>query len=168
MQLDPHRELLQAVPHPRSSTHCELLALQLVREISEHPQLVLTDSLCSLQLIRGWSSRSTAEVLDCEERAEVRKFILQWADDPHPPELEKVKARDAKGLADGNPKSLGNDRADYLAKPAVAAGRGHDAPREEDPRFADAVRVRDEHGAWVGNVKRAFALKWWELRRAVG
>jgi hypothetical protein len=65
LQLDPHRELLQAVPHPRSSTHCELVALQ-----------VLTDSLCSLQLIRGWSSRSTAEVLDCEKRAEMRKVIL--------------------------------------------------------------------------------------------
>ena len=42
------------VPQPRSSTHCELVALSLALEM-ETPQ-VLTYSMASLLLLQGWGS----------------------------------------------------------------------------------------------------------------
>ncbi len=140
LQLDPHREVLQAV--------------------GAHglPLLAAADPGIELSFDGGGSGQR-----GMREGAEVHFAV---GGRPQPPwKLEKVKANDTKGLADCNFKTRGKDQANYLAKHAVAAGRGHDAPRDVDPRFEDAVRVRDEHGVWVRNVRRTSALKWWELRR---
>ena len=74
-QADSDLSLKCHVPFPRSSTQCELVALTLVAHFLRQPPLVLTDSLCTLQLLRSWGFRSTSKVLCCPERAEVRPFL---------------------------------------------------------------------------------------------
>ena len=49
------------VPSPCSSTHCVLVVLS--SALRHNPSEVSSDSLCSLQLLRCWGSRSTAAVL---------------------------------------------------------------------------------------------------------
>ena len=89
VQMDSGRQLQCGLQAARSSTQCELVALQLVRRLEPPPPLVLTDSLCALQLIQGWGRRSTARILESEDRAEVRGFLYQWRDPPPPPRIEE-------------------------------------------------------------------------------
>ena len=84
VQPSSDRCLLLAIPAPRSSTHCELVALGLVHHFVPSPPLVLTDSLTSLRLIASWSRRSTAAVLACADRQEVRAFLFSWQGHPPP------------------------------------------------------------------------------------
>jgi len=44
------------LPAPRSSTHCELVALGLGLQLDPPPKLLITDSLVSLHLLKGWGS----------------------------------------------------------------------------------------------------------------
>ena len=71
-QADSDLSLKCHVSSTRSSTQCELVALTLVAHLLRQPPLVLTDSLCALQLLRSWGFCSTSKVLRCPERAEVR------------------------------------------------------------------------------------------------
>ena len=108
------------VEDPRSSTHCELVALHLSRQLRPAP-VILSESLVSLRLIAGWHRRSVRDVLECPDRLEVRAFLHQWQDRGPPPILEKVKAHDAQGAAAGKPKAVGNDLADAHAKATAGA-----------------------------------------------
>ena len=155
------RHLCQ-VPDPRSSTQCELVALAMVSLFQPTPSLVLTDSLCSLQQISAWSHKSSAAVLSCADRVEVRRFLSLWTDHPNPPALEKVKAHDDEGIRDGNPKTLGNEKADMLAKQATEV----DNPiYEPDDRFADAVQLRDDQGRWLRDLPDLDHC-WWTIQLA--
>jgi ribonuclease HI len=162
VQMDSGRQLQCGLRAARSSTQCELVALQLVRRLEPSPPLVLTDSLCALQLIQGWGQRSTARVLESEDRAEVRGFLHQWRDHPTPPVLEKVAAHNREAIQAGDAKAVGNDRADFLAK--QAAQQATEEWVTED-RFEDAVRLRDGDGAWIGVVDSAFQKSWWRKQR---
>ena len=71
------------------------------------PSSVLTDSMCSLQLIRSWASRSELQILSCFERDEIQQFLYQWQDSPNPPTLEKAKAHDEARKNRGNARSWG-------------------------------------------------------------
>ena len=106
------------LPAPQSSTQCELVALSLAARFTVLPELILTDSLCSLQLISSWPLRSSASVMYCPQRVDVRRLLFQWKDCASPPTLEKVKAHDEVGHREANAKTLGNERADALAKEA--------------------------------------------------
>ena len=149
---------------PHSSTQCELVALTLVSHFALSPPRVLTDSLCSLQLLRSWAQRPMAAVLACQERAEVRAFLYQWQDAAVAPVLEKVKAHDAPSCRRGCPKALGNDAVDGLAKAAASSAR---TPLYvPDPRGEDAVQLQDAAGVWLRDVTGALTAIWWEARRA--
>lgn len=105
------------LPQPRSSTHCELVALALALGL-ETPQVV-TDSLTSLELLSRWPFYSAARILRCADRVEVRRVLHLAAGLVLAPRLEKVKAHDDSALEMGHPKAVGNDRADYFAKRAA-------------------------------------------------
>ena len=149
-----------AVAEARSSTQCELVALGMAAGMG--PQVVYTDSLTSLQLIRRWGVSSTASVLRCADRVEVRAFIIGCERRGVWPVLEKVKAHDAAGCSAGDVKALGNDRADALAKEAVESTRVWEAPLEaDDPGWfvrGQGIRVRDveeaAEDAWWGDQRR--------------
>ncbi len=149
-----------SVPNPRSSTHCELVALNLVVQFPSPPPLILSDSLCSLQLIGSWGRRPPRVTLACTERSLIREFILQWNVRPAPPVLEKVKAHNDAAAAAGDVKALGNTAVDTLAKQAasgagVVLGAVH-------PRYQDAVQLCDASGTWQLNLSSAVSLAWWE------
>ena len=120
MSTGVHR--LSTIATPRSSTQCELVALSLVSAFQPSPSLILSDSLCSLQLIRSWGLRSTAASLSSVDRLEVRSFLYQWQDHPHPPMLEKVKAHDEVGRRGGNAKTFGISSASAPAHSSAAPG----------------------------------------------
>ena len=164
-QVDGGQAVLCHVPAPRSSTHCELVALCLVATFPKAPPLVLTDSLCALQLIRAWGSRTTKAVLACRERQEVRQFLAQWAHRSSPPQLEKVKGHDAAAQRAGLLKAVGNAKVDLLAKEAA---RGAALACVADQRFADAVLLKDSSGAVVADVGLAAAETWWDRQRRAG
>ncbi|MBU6429289.1 MAG: hypothetical protein KGR26_09785, partial [Cyanobacteria bacterium REEB65] len=150
------------VGEPRSSTQCELVALGLVAQLAATPSLVLTDSLCALQLVKGWGRRCVRAVLACWERVAVRAFLAGWAGAPSPPVLEKVKAHDREGVLAGDARAVGNDLVDALAKQAVFGTAGVWQP---DPQFEDAVRVQVvESGEWVQEAEAAVVEAWWEQR----
>ena len=71
--VDPQKAITARVACPRSSTHCELVALILALQLD--PGEVFTDSLTSLRLIGGWALRSPRAVLSCADRVEVRQFV---------------------------------------------------------------------------------------------
>ena len=170
VQMHPWCERRRAVPHPRGSLHCELVALQCVRELPVFPSLVLTDSLTALELIQQWGTLPVAAVLRCAERTEVRRFIRAWVDCPNPPTLEKVKAHDAAGVTAGRQKAIGNDLADAGARAvAMEAAALVDAEGPEvaaDLPFEDPVLFWDSRGARIRCVRRAVAERRWELQRA--
>ena len=162
LQLSTSYSCLCSLGSPRSSTHCELVALSLVAQFHPAPRLVLTDSLCALQLISSWERRPVRSVLSCTERVEVRTFISQWENHPHPPTLEKVKAHDEDGVAAGRRKAVGNDRVDALAKEAAVGVGSSYTP---DARFGDAVQLQDASGNWILEVGKAVAKALWESNR---
>jgi hypothetical protein len=136
-----------------------------VAKFQIRPSLVLTNSLCSLQLLSFWCQRSTSKVLSCPEQAEVRRFLAQWADQCFPPAWEKVKAHDDAALCSGSLKAFGNDRVDGLAKEAA---RGAYMSFNPDLRFADVVLFKDASGALISDVGQAVTLQWWEQQRRAG
>ena len=166
VQLHPWGERVRAVPCPRSSLHCELVALQCVQELPAAPSLVLTDSLNALELISQWGAQSTATVLDREERVEVRRFLHAWRDCPAPPTLEKVKAHNEAGVSAGQQKAIGNALADRAARAAAAVPIPEEHDTTADLPFEDAVRIRDHRGQFVHSARRAAAQRRWELQRA--
>ena len=149
------------MPQPKSSTQCELIALTLVRQFDPPPRLVLTDSLCALQLIASWSRRPSSAILSCPERGWVRQFLHQWAGSSVVPTLEKVLAHDDAAAAAGDVKALGNTAVDALAKQAAA---GCPSTASPDPRFADAVQLCDATGTWLVDVSAAVTAAWWAAR----
>ena len=161
---DTGRAFLAYFPASTSSTQCELLALTLLSRFSIRPPRVLTDSLCSLQLLRSWGRRPMAAILSCQERAEVRTFIYQWQGSSSAPLLEKVQAHDTDACRAGCPKALGNAMADARAKDAaLSLGSSLYVP---DPRAADAVQLQDNSGVWIRDVRAALTSFCWEERRA--
>ena len=60
------------VPSPRSSTHCDLVALIIALELE--PTQTLSNSLPALTVLQSWRRWSTRRVLDSMDRVEVRQF----------------------------------------------------------------------------------------------
>jgi hypothetical protein len=147
---------------PYSSTQCEFIALSLAAKFPVRPSVLLTDSLASLQLIQTWGRRSAREILSCPVRAEVRLFLAQWQH-AVPPTLAKVKAHDRAAAEAGDARpACGIERADALAKAAADDSTATVEPYVSDPRYADAVRVRDANGGWVSDLGPAIvAGSWW-------
>jgi hypothetical protein len=153
------------VEKPRSSTQCELVALNLTAQFHPLPSVVLTDSLCALQLLGSWGRRPARLVFSCAERVLVRQFLHTWAALPEAPHLEKVKAHDDDAAAKGDVKAMGNANVDTLAKEA-AAGAG--SPFVLDARFDDAVQLCDTAGAPQLDISSAVTTAWWSARRQEG
>lgn len=80
----------------RSSTHCELLALELA--LGLQLTQVLTDSLCVLQLLRGWGSMPETRRLCCPDWVEVYRVLAAAKVCILPVTLEKVRAHDDFGV----------------------------------------------------------------------
>ena len=140
-QPDTDAQVIASVVNPRSSTQCELTALVLA--VSLQPTHILTDSLTSLHLVRGWGAFPTARALGCADRVEVRQFLHAASAAGISPTLEKVKAHDERAIELGHPKAAGNDRADQLAGQASATG----APwRPDAVAFGDPVELVDDAG----------------------
>ena len=83
------------VSTPHSSTQCELVALSLLPRFPAVSPRVLTDSLCSLQLLKSWAHRPLTTIMTCQERVEVRTVLYQWQG-RSAPLLEKVRAHDSE------------------------------------------------------------------------
>jgi hypothetical protein len=148
---------------PCSATQCELVGLALVAHFHHPPPLVLTDSLASLHLIQTWGQRGVKAVMSCPVRDEVRLFLHHWLQHGSPPALEKVKAHNTVAIQSGDSRACGNEHADGLAK--AACSHLNPVVYHRDPRFADAVRVRDSHGHWVTDIASAISAFWWTARR---
>ena len=159
--IDEDTTMVAHIPKPRSSTHCELVALCLAMQFS--PPQILTDSLVSLQLVRRWGSRTLAQVLACPDRPEVRQFLHMVASCSSPPLLEKVKAHNLSAIDLGHPKAIGNDVADQAAKRAASLSSPVWAPPVG--LFADAVQLLDSSGNTVLDVREHLTADWWRLRR---
>ena len=163
IQPDTNTTLQAHLPDAHSSTQCELAALCLAMSLS--PPHVLTDSLCSLQLLQRWHQFSPARVLLCPHRVSVRQLIFLASQCSAPPLLEKVVAHNTAGIQLGHPKSLGNDEADRAA--AVAATSlavGVWAP--DSLLHGDAVELRDAGGLPVVSVQISLPHLWWQQQLA--
>ena len=156
-------QVTATVSAPRSSTHCELIALILA--LQQRSSVVLTDSLTSLQLIRNWATWPPARVLRCPDRAEVRQLLHIAQQRPAPPTLEKVKAHNTSAVAAGDPKAIGNDLADQLAR-AAALGASHPLWDPPSDAFHDPVQLLDSQGSPISDVANAFQDAWWSGRHA--
>ena len=155
---------LATVPVPRSSTHCELVALCLALTLAPAPPQVITDSLTALRLARGWGGWPVARTLRCADRVEVRQLLHLAQQLPQPPVLEKVKAHDAVALATGHPKAVGNDLADQLARRA-AEELGHPVWQPDASLFGDPVELVDASGAVIFDVLATVRRDHWALCR---
>ena len=82
-----------------------------------------------------------------------------------PPILEKVKGHDTAAQRAGAIKALGNEQVDLYAKEAA---RGASQVATPDPRFADAVLLKDPSGTPISDVGAAVALFWWDKDRREG
>ena len=149
---------------PRSSTHCELVALILA--LRQSPAAVLTDSLASLAMLRGWDTWSSARTLACPDRVEIREALYTASLAAVPARLEKVKAHDDAALARGWPKAVGNDLADTWARRA-AASSGGPFWIPDSARFSDPVELLDATGAVVLDLASAFRRAWWQRSRKI-
>ena len=156
------------MPAARSSTHCELVALTLSMQLL--PELVLTDSLCALQLIRGWAGFAEARRLSCLDRVEVREFLAAAGACCCPPTLEKVRAHDEEGVQRGAPKAVGNSTVDALAKRAASGEISQSlAPHAADKalgQFGDPVLLLADDGSVVLDAARSFPGAYWRRCRA--
>ena len=131
------------------------------------PTQILTDSLCSLQLVRGWGTMSESRRLLCHDRAEVRGLLdaAALAARICLPVREKVRAHDELGVQLGAPKALGNDVVDGLAKRAAA---GTTSPSVRAPaaepllgKYGDPVVLLAADGTVVSDVVQSFHRAWW-------
>jgi hypothetical protein len=164
VQPDTEEVLLATVSQPRSSTHCELVALCLA--LSLQPSQILTDSLGSLHLISAWGHWPATRTLRCPDRVEVRQFLYMAAASPTLPVLEKVTAHDAAALRLRHPKAVGNDAADASARRA-ASESGHALWLAEGGPFGDPVEVVSASGARVVDVCHGLADFWWLQRLSI-
>ena len=166
-QPDTEETFLLPVPSARSSTQCELVALTIAMQLL--PELVLTDSLCALHLIRSWHQYSDTRRLACLDRTEVRHFLRASRSCLCPPVLEKVRAHDERGVQLCDPKALGNDAADALAKRAAAGEISCSlAPLAPEPLlgpFGDPVVLLDSSGSPVLSVMQVFPAAFWRCCR---
>ena len=152
-------KVLQArLPTARSSTQCELAALCLA--LTWNPVQILTDSLCSLQLLLHWGEYAPRRVLACPDRVSVRQVISLASECPAPPLLEKVQAHDEAGIALGHPKAMGNDMADQEAKKA-ANDPWVPVWSPDASLYGDPVEILDASGSQVMQVKPAYQQLWW-------
>ena len=149
------------VSRPRSSTHCELIALALALQL--RPPHILTDSLASLHLLKSWGTWRAQRILQSADRALVRQVLHLAGQLTSPPVLEKVKAHDAAALAAGHPKAVGNDIADHWAKRA-ATESDHEEWPDAEALYDDPVLLEDDHGTPVLDVHSSLAAAWWERR----
>ena len=147
-QADSDLSLKCHVPSPRSSTQCELVAFTLVAHFQRQPPLVLSDSLCALQLLRSWGTRSTNKVLYCPERAEVRQFLRQWAGQRAPHTLEMVNAHDSAGVRSGSIKAYQGSRS----QPGLQGGSALRGCGSLSGLFGgnDFISRQSRHAALVG------------------
>ena len=161
--VQPDEEMVRTVrvAAPRSSTHCELVAL--VMALGFRPPHILTDSLAALHLLRSWGSWPTQRILQSADRMLVRQAIHLVGQLDSPPRLEKVKAHDDAAVAIGHPKAVGNNSADEWAKRA-ATEAGHAAWVEPGALYGDPVVLEDSRGSQVIDVRQSFAACWWERR----
>jgi hypothetical protein len=158
VQPDTNTTLRAHLPDARSSTQCELAALCLAMSLS--PPQILTDSLCSLQLLQRWHQFSPARVLLCLHRVSVRQLLHLASQCSAPPLLEKVLAHDTAGIQRGHPKSLGNDEADQAAAAAaLSPAVGVWVP--DGSLHGDPVEIRDSSGAVVASVQLSLPGSWW-------
>ena len=146
---------------PRSSTHCELVALGLGMQLC--PPVLLTDSMAALQMLRGWGKWSTTRSLSCVDRREVRWVIAMARQNCICPTLEKVKAHDAQALELGHPKAVGNDKADKGARHAASSEEVSLFTVDLTP-FGDPVEIVNAMGVAVQDVRQALAAAWWDRR----
>ena len=158
MECDPELAFSLHVGAPRSSTHCELVALILA--LRQRPPLVLTDSLAALSMLRGWGTWPLARVLACPDRVEIREAIFTASLAAVPTCLEKVKAHDEVALAAGWPKAVGNHLADRWAKQAAQDAGGAQWLGNAG-RFGDPVELKDASGSVILDVCTAFQSGWW-------
>lgn len=121
---------------------------------------VLTDSLTSLRLLRGWPTYFVARVLRCADRVEVRRVLQLAASCAAPPILEKVQAHDVRAVELGHPKAVGNDREDFHANTA-ALNNGMTAMEWDPLSLEDAVLFRDSVGSVVRDVRQGLAKVNW-------
>ena len=162
VRMDEEEEVRMArVTSPRSSTHCELVALALAMTL--HPTQVLTDSLAALLMLQSWGKWSPRRILQTPDRGLVR-YILHLAGQlTSPPLLEKVKAHDEAAVASGYPKAVGNDVADGWARRA-ATESGHGEAPDVSALHGDPVILVDGGGNRVLDVSAALVAAWWERR----
>jgi hypothetical protein len=151
------------IPQPRSSVHCELVALGLGLQL-EAP-LLISDSLVALQTRHGWGSWSTDRVLRCPDRREVWWLLALAANRPLAPGLEKVKAHDVRALYLGHPKAVGNDSADQAACRAASSSEVPLSSVNLTP-YGVAVELRDATGSLIPDVRAAVRALWWDRRQA--
>ena len=132
--------------------------------LPRHPSQVLTDSLCSLQLLRGWHQYPLSRVLRCDLRGLVRQVLALACQCPQPPLLEKVQAHNEAWIRLGHPKAVGNDQADFWAKKAATEpGHRHWGPTPS--QYGDAVEILRPDGTIIWNVADAFPSAWWQHSR---
>ena len=155
---------LATVPYPRSSTHCELVALCVALTLTPVPPRILKDSLTSLRLALSWGRWPVARTLHCADRVEVRQLVHMAVQLPSPPLLEKVKAHDTSAIAAGHPKAVGNDLADQLARRA-AEEPGHPVWCSADAPFGDPVELLDASSTVVMDVVPAVHRDRWSQSR---
>ena len=155
---DTDSQLSLTISTPRSSTHCELVALCLALQLS--PPQILTDSLTALQLITRWATLPPSRILRCPDRIDIRRFLHLASQQPSPPLLEKVKAHDTAAIALGHPKSLGNDAADQHARQAATSSSSPPWAPNDQP-FHDAVQLFDSSHNPILSVDDAFLHDWW-------
>ena len=164
VQPDTGTSHLAAIPQPRSSTHCELIALGMGLQMNPTPPVIITDSLVALQLLRGWSTLSPQRILNCSDRHEVRWVLSLAAAQSPAPSLEKIKAHDQRALDLGHPKAIGNNLADQAARSAATLPSCPQFHIDLSP-FHDPVELLDASGAPVLGVKDALQMLWWERRQ---
>ena len=66
------------VTSPRSSTHCELVALALAMQLC--PPEIHSDSLAALTMLGRWRAWPTRKVIECRDRMEVRLVLALAAE----------------------------------------------------------------------------------------
>ena len=159
VQPDTNTILHAWLPMAHSSTQCELAALCLAMTL--HPPQVLTDSLCSLQLLLRWGQLSSKRVLLCIDRFAVRQVVHMASQCAHPPLLEKVLAHNDAAIAMGHPKSVGNDDAD---REAQCAANDPTLPPwcPDSSQHGDPIAVIDASAIPVLDVPAAFQQLWWQ------
>ena len=145
------------MPEPRSSTNCELVALNLA--VQHSPPQILTDSLAALLMLKNWGCWSSRRTLNCPDRVEVRQLLHAAGALEVTPALGKVKAHDEKAIQLRHPRAVGNDLAHSWAKRA-ATEAGHPMWAPSCELFADAVDLVDVAGQRILELGRSLEGAW--------